>query len=57
MGGPRDPGEHIDSPQPAHIDGDPVVEEAPETTPDPAEDEVEEEVETESDDGEEVEGT
>jgi len=45
MGGPRDPGEHIDSPQPAHIDGDPVA----------AEDEVEE-VETESDDGEEVEG-
>ncbi|MCK5089323.1 MAG: hypothetical protein KAI25_07770 [Hyphomicrobiaceae bacterium] len=49
MGGPRDPGEHIDSPQPAHIDGDPVAAEEPV-------EEAAEEVETESDDGEEVEG-
>jgi len=54
MGGPRDPGEHIDSPQPAHIDGDPVATEEPDSTPDPAEDEAE--VETESDDGVEEEG-
>ena len=53
MGGPRDPGEHIDSPQPAHIDGAPVVE----VEAAPVAEVVEEEVETESDDGEEGEGT
>jgi hypothetical protein len=53
MGGPRDPGEHIDSPQPAHIDGAPVVE----VEAAPVAEVVEEVLEAENDDGEEGEGT